>query len=106
MQKITPWIVDAKYGCAYRHIVGADPEDITQRVALIEKSPRVRIRPAWLRVSKSRYEDGCEYIVEHWAEHLDWCYGSKGDGHDDEESRAWCDAMLKALGYKEENAKP
>ena len=101
MYKITPWIVNEEYGCAYRHIVGADPEDITKRVALIEKSPRVRIRSAFLRLDKGRYEDGEEYTIERWPEHLDWCYGDKGDGHADPESRQWCDAMLKLLGYEE-----
>lgn len=101
MHKISPWIVNAEYGCAYRHMVGSDPEDITNRVALIEKSPRVRIRSASLRLDKGQYEDGSKYIIERWPEHLDWCYGPKGDGYDDEESRAWCNAMLKLLGYEE-----
>ena len=101
MPKITPWIVDAEYGCAYRHIVGADPKDITERVALIEKTPRVRIRSASLRLDKGHYEDGGEYTIERWPEHLDWCSGTKGYGHNDKESRAWCDAMLKLLAYEE-----
>lgn len=83
-----------------RHIVGRDPDDVRYRVALIEKTPRVRIRAAHFREHHGTYEDGVPYVDYHWPEHCDWCYGEKGDGPDDKESKAWCDAMLKLLGYE------
>lgn len=98
-KKVSPWIIVDGYAAA-RHLVGADPNDIRSRVALIEKSPRVRIRPAFLREHRGTYEDGGEYIRYQWEEHLDWCYGDKGNDAFDEESRQWCDAMLKLLGYE------
>lgn len=98
MMQITGWVEHD--GCAIRHIVGADPEDVSQRVALIEKTPRVRIRPAHFRVElvEARWPSSA-YIRERWPEHLDWCYGEKGDGPNDPASRQWCDAMLVLLGY-------
>lgn len=100
MNKITDWIVNSEEGYAYRHIVGKDPDDVAYRVALIEKSPRVRIRSAYLGVEHGTYEDGAEYTERRWPEHLDWCYGEKGNGPTDEDSVRWCDGMLKALGYE------
>lgn len=100
-KKITPWIVKADDFYAFRHIVGADPEDISKRVALIEKSPRVRIREGFLRLSANTREDGTTYVVEGWPEHLDWCYGTRGDGFDDPDSIEWCNNMLRALGYED-----
>ena len=101
MYKVTSWI---RYdGCSMRIIQGTDPDDIRNRVAVIEKTPRVRIRPAYLRESRGTYEGGGEYLDHKWAEHLDWCYGDKGDDCNNKESKAWCDAMLKLLGYTLEN---
>jgi hypothetical protein len=98
MQKITPWILHDD--CSLRHVVGEDVDDVRYRVALIEKSPRVRIRAAHLGERNGRYEDGEPYTERQWPEHLDWCYGDKGDGPDDEDSKLWCDNMLRALGYQ------
>lgn len=98
-KKVSPWVIVDGYAAA-RHLVGADPNDIRSRVALIEKSPRVRIRDASHREMRGHYEDGSEYIKYRWEEHLDWCYGYKGDDAFDEESRKWCDNMLIALGYE------
>jgi len=99
MQKVSPWII--REDCALRHIEGADPDDITKRVALIEKSPRVRIRPAHYRIIRGSFDDEASSEVSYrWEEHLDWCYGPRGDGPEDEDSQKWCDGMLKALGYQ------
>jgi len=97
MKKITPWI--EADGCAFRTLVGADPEDIDSRVAFIEKTPRVRIRSAYLGRYERTYDDGTPYVERQWEDFLNWCEGYKGSGPDDEESRAWCDNMLKALGF-------
>lgn len=98
-KKVSPWIIVDGYAAA-RHLVGADPNDVRSRVALIEKSPRVRIREASLREMRGHYEDGGEYVKYRWEEHLDWCYGTRGEDAFDEDSRQWCDAMLKLLGYE------
>lgn len=97
-KKVSPWIIVDGYAAA-RHLAGADPNDIRSRVALIEKSPRVRIRDASHREMRV-HEVGREYIKYRWEEHLDWCYGTRGEDAFDEDSRQWCDAMLKLLGYE------
>lgn len=98
MQKISPWLRDE---CgAYRIIEGGDINNTADRVAVIEKTPRVRIRSAHFRERHGTYEDGGHYVDYQWHEFLDWCEGYKGDGPDDEESRNWCDNMLRALGYQ------
>lgn len=73
-----------------------NPADISKRLAIIEKTPRVRIRDAHFRVNTFQYEDGTPGKEEYWSEFLDWCEGMKGDGPHDEESRAWCERMLTA----------
>ena len=99
--KVTDWMMDSDGIGAFRMVQGGDPENIGHRVAFIEKTPRVRIRPAHFREHRGTYEDGGEYVEYHWAEHLDWAARDfKGSGADDPESRAWCDAMLKLLGYE------
>lgn len=98
MKKITNWVFEED--CAYRHYVGTDGTKPENRVALIEKTPRVRIREYHLGVERGRWRDGEEWIERRWPEHLDWCYGLKGDGPHDPESLAWCDGMLKAIGYE------
>lgn len=87
--KVSDWtIVD---GAAVRY-AGTDPDNVNSRVAVIEKTPRVRIRPFYLGQTS---ENG-----RNWPEFLDWSEGPKGNGPDDEASRAWCDKMLIALGYE------
>jgi len=99
MQKISPWIQCD--GFVVRTISGADPDRVETRVALIEKTPRVRIRAAYHREDVGYFEDGGKYVEYKWDEWLDWCYGLEGETL--EESKQWCDNMLKALGYTEEN---
>lgn len=86
--KIGPWQMTAD-GCgAFRSWLGADPESIRDRVAFIEKTPRIRVRDA------SRDND------DH-TDYLNWASRQfKGDGPNDQESRDWCDAALK-LFYPE-----
>lgn len=100
MSKISGWIQFD--GCSMRTLLGADPADVSKRVALIVKTPRVRIRPAHFRINSGYYEDGGQYTTEEWKEHLDWCERDwSGSGPDDVESMAWCDSVLKALGFYE-----
>lgn len=97
--KLSPWTIYDGY-CAFRYIIGTDPEVIANRVAFIEKTPRVRIRP-W----NSRDEDA--------HDHLNWESGPKGSGCSgdfdpkqegaygfDQSSRDWCDKKLRHMGYQ------
>lgn len=105
MQKLTKWTV-TDCGCgAYRALVGKDGNEIANRVAFIEKTPRVRIRDYSLGVQHREWDDRGNLIREErqWQEFLDWYCGPKGDNHADPESRAWCDKMLTAMGYELEN---
>ena len=91
--RVSPWIIDEH--CAFRTLEGANPDDISTRVAFIEKTPRVRIGPF-----KDRDSD-----------YLNWEEGPKGPGGPDGDdpanklyghyppSREWCDQRLKELGY-------
>jgi hypothetical protein len=81
---VGPWTVVHEY-CATRTVLGGNPERIEDRVAFIEKSPRILV-------------DG------------KWVYGPKGHGGADGEnpknelygfyppSRQWCDEILLAAG--------
>ncbi len=92
--KLSPWIVVDGY-CATRIIEGTDFEKIENRVAFIEKTPRVR-------VSEFTTQDD-------WK---NWSQGPKGSGgasdedHEalgqygfDSKSREWCDSELIKMGY-------
>ena len=94
MTKLSTWIVVDGY-CAMRIIEHANPDDISMRVAFIEKTPRIRISP----------------FTNSSTDHINWSQGPKGSGCSagdeereqaygfDPESRAWCDMMLMAAGY-------
>lgn len=92
--KVSEWIRGDN--CSFRIHLGGNPEFIPDRVAFIEKTPRVRIRPAWatdtIDNSLGNHTGSLDY--------LNWAEGYKGDGPDDENSKAWCDSMLLLLGYK------
>ena len=85
--KITPWI-NVNSG-AYRAYDGTCGYNNDNRVAFIGKTPRVRVRNA-------------NWVSENYPDHINWVERPvNGDGPDDEESRKWCDDMLKLLGYEE-----
>lgn len=76
-KKLSPWI-DIEH-CAARVLLGTDSNDEANRMAFIEKSPRVRLGTG------------------------QWMYGPKGDGQlcgKYQPSRDWCDAELIKLGYE------
>lgn len=94
--KAGPWQTVDGY-CAVRVREGGNVDKIEDRVAFIEKTPRVRIRE-W------------HFTPEH-QDFLNWAQGPKGQGGggDPEKealygfyqpSRDWCDAMLRLLGYE------
>ncbi len=94
--KLSSWIVIDGY-CATRVLEGTDPAIVANRIAFIEKTPRVRIR-----------RQGTTSPSLDW---LNWAEGPKGAGGrleiDGETiygfyppSRKWCDDMLRLLGYQ------
>jgi hypothetical protein len=83
--KVSPWQVVDEY-CVARVIEGGNPDNVLDRVAFIEKTPRVRIR-------RNVYSSSC-------PDFLNWAEGFKGDGPNDDISRKWCDSMLELLGYE------
>lgn len=86
-RKISDWVMTDCGAGAFRHYEGSDPDFIQNRVAFIEKTPRIRIRPAQTAF------DGNDHM--NWAER-----DFKGSGPESIESRAWCDAALKLFGYE------
>ena len=45
-ETLSDWIMDEEDCCAMRIYKGGDPEKVADRVAFIEKTPRVRVSPA------------------------------------------------------------
>jgi hypothetical protein len=86
VMKVSPWIVVDDY-CAARIIEGGHIDKVEDRVAFIEKTPRVRVRDN---------EYGSDY-----PDFLNWAERPfKGNYGGDPESRKWCDQMLVLLGYE------
>lgn len=95
-KQLSDWIV-VDDCCAMRIIKASDPAVIANRIAFIEKTPRIRIRP----FSKSEYH-----------EQNNWRQGEKGMGGSDgnipenglygfyQPSRDWCDEQLLKMGYE------
>jgi len=80
--KLSDWIIIDGY-CATKVLEGTDHNNVENRVAFIEKSPRIRVAPF----------NG----DEDWK---NWKYGDKGSEYGkDIESREWCDNELIKLGY-------
>lgn len=72
--------------CYMRILLGTDENLIENRVAFIEKTPRVRIGA----------------FTDRDSDWKNWEQGSKGCGPDygeDPVSREWCDTRLRELGY-------
>lgn len=82
---VSPWTIEDGY-CAMRYLAGTNPDVVANRIAFIEKTPRVRIAPEGLRVPAK-------------DDYLNWWQGPGGEDGFDEESRAWCDEQLITLGY-------
>ncbi len=81
-----PWQTVDGY-CAARVRVGGNPDKVTDRLAFIQKTPKVRIR-----------EHSEHYAVDdawNWAEGQHF----KGNDASDPEARAWCDRVLLEMGY-------
>jgi hypothetical protein len=92
---LSDWIIVDGY-CAARITKGGDVDNVRDRVAFIEKTPRVRL---------SKYNYGVEDSNGIGVRAMDsdaWVYGDKGSSEygEDEESRKWCDDILRLLGWE------
>ena len=84
--KVSEWI--CREDCSFRIREGGDPGKIADRVAFIEKTPRIRIR----RLFSYHRED---------SDYMNWASAPfKGYSPDDQESKAWCDNVLPFFGYE------
>lgn len=80
---ISDWIMEDH--CSYKYLVGTNPNNPKNRVAFIEKTPRVFIDKKIISCEKNKPFNG------------GWIYGAKGDGHlcgKDPNSRKWCDNLI------------
>lgn len=93
-KELSDWIMLEH--CATRIKVGGDVNDISDRVAFIEKTPRVRVSKYYYGV-ESKNDNG---VIG--QKNDAWIFGPKGssDYGIDLESREWCDNMLKLLGWE------
>lgn len=85
--KLTVWINEEH--CSYRAIPDTDHKDVANRIAFIEKTPRIRI---------ARYDPSLSEIFDGEK----WLYGPKGCSPEYgqyQPSRDWCDDALRGLGY-------
>lgn len=81
--ELSEWMVVDEY-CATRVLKGTDHRKVENRVAFIEKTARVRVKPF------TEKDDSLNW----------WQAPFKGSYMGfDQESRDWCDKRLKGLGY-------
>lgn len=96
-EQLSDWIIVDDY-CATRIKIGGDPNKVEDRVAFIDKAPRVRISNYCV---EEKHEDG--WVSCKIQKNDAWLYaknrGSSEYGHD-KENREWCDQMLMLLGWK------
>lgn len=94
-KELSDWMMDGH--CAMRILIDGNPDNSLDRIAFIEKTPRVKI---------DRYKCGIEAedgIGGKTPERDVWISGPKGNGQECglyETSREWCDKMLELLGYE------
>lgn len=100
--RVGPWTMTDD-GCgAYRALAGKDGNYIPNRVAFVEKTPRVRIRDAMFATGQHRADPVTGFNI---YDGVNWAQAPfRGDGPDDEECREWCDKMLALLGYEVEDS--
>jgi len=92
--KLSDWMaVPGSEHCSMRILAGTNPDDVRNRVAFIEKTPRVRVHA---------YDEN-----QGAHDFRNWLPGYAGDGGQDPESQAWCDAALLSMGtFKVPNPRP
>jgi|APSaa5957512535_1039671.scaffolds.fasta_scaffold06771_6 hypothetical protein len=102
---LSGWIIIDSY-CATRVLLGTDPAVVANRVAFIEKTPRVRVSCPGDALT-CEHREPYQSVQGTWW--IDGHVGSSGDDGEDYEagggygfhpgSRAWCDAALRELGW-------
>lgn len=80
---LSDWTV-VEDNCSMRYIRHTDPNDIRNRVAFIEKTPRIRV---------GAYRDSP------FIDSINWMYGDKSY-YGDPASQVWCDDQLFILGWE------
>ncbi len=96
-KKVSKWIDEDDGYFSYRFILGTDPEDVKNRVAAIEKTPRVRI------AEFTTWQEDCHNWESNRIGEGGSCEGSTckelGIYGSHQRSREWCDKRLVELGY-------
>lgn len=93
---LSPWTVDYDY-CALRFILDTDKKVDTNRIAFIEKTPRVKLL-------KNVYTND-SYDFKNWIQGPKGAGGSDGEIPENElygfypPSREWCDDVLVLFGF-------
>ena len=83
--KLSVWVMEGH--CSMRYVLGTDREEIENRVAFIEKTPRVRV---------ATYDGDWFKDYKNWREGPKGCAPEYGQY---QPSRDWCDARLIEMGY-------
>lgn len=93
MNKLSEWVTIDGH-CATRVLLNTNPNDPKNRVAVIEKTPRIRL-------DKNTFGIEQDILCVKFSDKDAWLYGPKGssDYGKDVNSRKWCDNMLILLGY-------
>ena len=83
--KVSAWVMEDH--CSMRYVLGTDREGIENRVAFIEKTPRVRV---------AAYDGDWFQDYKNWKEGPKGCVPEYGQY---QPSRDWCDARLIEMDY-------
>ena len=99
--KLSPWIDEDH--CSMRVVAGTDPKIAANRIAFIEKTPRVRILAGYYGVERN--DDLLKHNISVCSvgENNIWISGRKGNGQECGKyapSRKWCDDMLILFGHE------
>ena len=87
--KLSKWILLPD--CAMLVTLGTDPDRMENRMAFVEKTPRIRIRSMQQHIFPDAWK----------TDYLNWCERPwKGQGPNDPTSIKWCEDMLVLLGYE------
>jgi hypothetical protein len=92
-KELSDWIIVDGY-CATKIIKDGNVDNIQDRVAFIEKTPRVRVDKYKYAVEN---KDGIGAVC---TQRDAWICGVKRDNGLNKESREWCDTMLQLLGWE------
>ena len=95
--RVSNWLVAPEADhCCMRIVEGGDPANIADRVAFIEKTARVRVKPFTEVDDFKNWRQGYKGTGGAW----DSDHKALGQYGYDLSSRAWCDAELVKLGYE------